>query len=310
MRTKYKPLSLAVLAMLGMPLTAFAGNVGYFNACAYFTNGDPSTVITAAGHTMVPVATLNAASLNGLSALYVVDCDSTTFDAPNTDLNAAVASGMGLVVESQGTYGAGTPSLINSANLPGAPGFSASYIFAYPEADDVELATGSPISWGPGAPLTSISLDRIGETSSYNFTYMYPRASLPTGAIPFLTTGNSDHVVAFGYTSGSGRVVYADSLAGLFYPGGEKEAHPDTFKAGLAAYTTNAIYWAAGGIAPPATTCASEGYKGAQLTWCQNICENNLSGQVLETWIHRWIKRYRDLPYCAVEQPEEPPQET
>ena len=56
----------------------------------------------------------------------------------------------------------------------------------------------------------------------------------------------------------------------------------------------------------PSTTCASEGYKGAQLTWCQNICENGLTGQVLDTWIHRWIKRYRDLPYCALEQ-EQPP---
>ncbi len=59
-------------------------------------------------------------------------------------------------------------------------------------------------------------------------------------------------------------------------------------------------------VEPPTTTCASEGYKGAQLTWCQNICENGLTGQVLDTWIHRWIKRYRDLPYCAIEQ-EQPP---
>ena len=58
--------------------------------------------------------------------------------------------------------------------------------------------------------------------------------------------------------------------------------------------------------AGPTTTCASEGYKGAQLTWCKNICENGLTGQVLDTWIHRWINRYRDLPYCAVEQPENP----
>ena len=56
-----------------------------------------------------------------------------------------------------------------------------------------------------------------------------------------------------------------------------------------------------------ATTCASEGYKGAKLTWCQNICENGLTGQVLDTWIHRWIQRYRDLPYCAVEEAPPPP---
>lgn len=50
---------------------------------------------------------------------------------------------------------------------------------------------------------------------------------------------------------------------------------------------------------PPAT-CASEGYKGTQLAWCKNICENNLSGALLDTWIQRWIGRYRELPYCAV----------
>ena len=48
-------------------------------------------------------------------------------------------------------------------------------------------------------------------------------------------------------------------------------------------------------------TCAEEGYKGAKLTWCKNICENGLTGQVLDTWIHRWITRYRVLPSCAGE---------
>ena len=57
------------------------------------------------------------------------------------------------------------------------------------------------------------------------------------------------------------------------------------------------------------TTCASEGYTGAKLTWCKNICENGLTGAVLDTWIHRWVSRYRDLPYCAIEEEELPPQE-
>jgi hypothetical protein len=48
------------------------------------------------------------------------------------------------------------------------------------------------------------------------------------------------------------------------------------------------------------TTCANDGYKGTQLTWCRNICENGLTGATLDTWIHRWIQRYRDLPYCRV----------
>ena len=59
------------------------------------------------------------------------------------------------------------------------------------------------------------------------------------------------------------------------------------------------------GSAPP-TSCASEGYTGTKLKWCQNICESELSPAQIETWIHRWIDRYRGLPYCAVEDEEEP----
>jgi len=58
------------------------------------------------------------------------------------------------------------------------------------------------------------------------------------------------------------------------------------------------------------TTCASEGYTGTKLTWCKNICENGLTGATLDTWIHRWINRYRDLPYCAVEGGGQPPAPT
>ena len=54
----------------------------------------------------------------------------------------------------------------------------------------------------------------------------------------------------------------------------------------------------------PATTCASEGYTGTKLLWCQNICEKDYTGKTLDTWIHRWINRYRDLPYCAAGEPE------
>ncbi|MBN8264412.1 MAG: nuclease [Xanthomonadales bacterium] len=48
------------------------------------------------------------------------------------------------------------------------------------------------------------------------------------------------------------------------------------------------------------TTCANDGYTGTKLQWCQNICEKGYSGSTLESWIHRWTNRYRDLPYCLV----------
>ena len=53
-------------------------------------------------------------------------------------------------------------------------------------------------------------------------------------------------------------------------------------------------------------TCASEGYTGTKLTWCRNICEMGYTGATLDMWIHRWINRYRDLPYCAVEGKPQP----
>ena len=67
------------------------------------------------------------------------------------------------------------------------------------------------------------------------------------------------------------------------------------------------------GTIAPAKTCASEGYTGTKLTWCKNICEMGYTGATLDIWIHRWINRYRDLPYCAQEgggEEEPPPQET
>ena len=58
---------------------------------------------------------------------------------------------------------------------------------------------------------------------------------------------------------------------------------------------------------PGSTTCASEGYTGTKLTWCKNICEMGYTGATLDMWIHRWVNRYRDLPYCARNDGEEEP---
>ena len=49
---------------------------------------------------------------------------------------------------------------------------------------------------------------------------------------------------------------------------------------------------------PVGSTCANEGYTGIKLQWCQNVCENGHTGQLLDAWIHRWIDRFRQLPYC------------
>lgn len=53
-----------------------------------------------------------------------------------------------------------------------------------------------------------------------------------------------------------------------------------------------------GGEAGGFVSCAAEGYTGTKLTWCRNICEIEQSPSVLETWIHRWVNRYRVDPPC------------
>ena len=57
----------------------------------------------------------------------------------------------------------------------------------------------------------------------------------------------------------------------------------------------------------PATPCAREGYTGTKLNWCRIICESESSSSTIDTYLRRWINKYRDLPYCAVEGGEPPP---
>ena len=64
--------------------------------------------------------------------------------------------------------------------------------------------------------------------------------------------------------------------------------------------SSNGLIFAEFGIdTGPTTTCASSGYSGTQLLWCVKICESGLTGKALDDWIHRWIRQYRQLPYCA-----------
>lgn len=301
MNLRFSALCLAILGgigALGTSSTAQAGNVGYYKGCP--DSGDISGVVTAAGHTKVDVATLNEASLSGLSALVITVCP-RGYES-NAAVNQAVANGMGLVFERLWFF-LDPIQHQDSSQLPGAPTFSSSRMEAYPEANNIEVAAGAPILSGPGGTLTSTSLDRlvIIPNQVFSMVFWYPTAALPAGAIPFLTTSNPGHVGAFAYTVGRGRVVYTDSQWTLQLPG-TLHTNTESFAAGGATFLSNAISWAAMGNPTPATTCASEGYTGTKLTWCQNICEKGYTGATLNMWIQRWVNKYRDLPYCAREK--------
>ena len=94
MKTQMATLTLAVLGGLGamaMPSVSHAGNVGYYGDNCY--NVNPSSIITAAGHTPVAVASLDAASLTGLQGLFINGCSFAT----NAAVDSAVNSGMVLI---------------------------------------------------------------------------------------------------------------------------------------------------------------------------------------------------------------------
>ena len=268
-------------ALVGMgiaatPQTATAGVVGEYNACGAENLSVP---VAGIGHTWVPVATLDATSLQGLDALVLRDCNSYS---GNAAVDAAVANGMDLVLDATNISGGSV--------LPGAPAFlydAAGY------CDNASIPAGSPVATGPGGTLTGAALAPITWCSIMGATTI---STLPSGIIPLVANADGSGAAALGYTHGAGQV--AVSRAQWSY---SEVYRPEEFLyAGIKTYFLNALGWALGTTGEPATTCASEGYTGTKLLWCQNICEKGYTGATLSAWLHRWTSRYRDLPYCAV----------
>ena len=274
----------SLLAVLGgamallAPTESLAGNVGVYGSC---TGGSKTQAITQAGHTPVAIGDLNAESLSGLTALIIETCYGYT---PDPDVTAAVAGGLYLIVNDWNW---------NNQAVVQLPGGSISQV--YGGGDSINLASGSPIATGPGGILTDTSLD--GGHSSWHSYF----TAVPAGATALLTSDVSpEQVVSILYPSGSGRVAYnAIPVDHYLMPGGHPAIAP-----GILTFMTNLL--ACGLDAecappPPSATCESEGYTGTKLLWCQNICEKGYTGATLQTWIHRWIRQFRDLPYCAAE---------
>ena len=280
MKVQVQALCLAALggvATLIAPGHSAAANVGYYigNNPSYCVA--PTDAITQAGHTPVAIAQLDPASLAPLAALVLVTCGSIPADP---DLDAAVAAGLALVVDSS-DYNAATHPY-----LPGSPGFSTA--FSCPT--NINLAAGSPIASGPGGSLSDASFD-FG--SGYCALTGVVVGSPSPGTTSFLETDDG-RVGAFGYTYGSGSVAFSMSSFSRSGVSGM------SWWPAARTYLANALAWALAQSAP-ATTCASEGYTGLKLEWCQNICEKDYTGTQLKIWLRRWTDRYPTLPYCAAE---------
>lgn len=290
MNLRFSALCLVALGGIGgliAPSTAEAGNVGYFKNDSLCTGhlGNASAAIVAAGHTPKLVTNLDNASLTGLSALIVSTCGTWS---SNATVNSAVASGMGLVID------VGQGYAMPSTTLPGSPTFQTFFGCT----QDVDVAGGSPIATGPGGSIDDSSFDF--QDGLCNFVGYVPVAQLPAGAHAFLLDGIVDsNVVAFGYPYGNGKVAFSPSQISRQLPGATASDYPFPMQwaPAVVPYFANALAWVMPADQSP--TCASEGYTGTKLTWCQNICEKGYTGATLNSWIKRWTDKYRDLPYCA-----------
>ena len=167
MKTRFATLTLAVLGGLGMmaaPAIGDAANIGYSYSGGY-SAGIPGA-ITSLGHTPVPIATIDAASLSGLKALVLASCGAQPLlNAPNAALDAGTHVDDRLLVPLRDLVEA-LDRLLELGRL------------------GLQITAGAPGISGPGGTLTATSLDRIpaGGGGYYNMVRYHPRASLPAGA--------------------------------------------------------------------------------------------------------------------------------
>lgn len=277
MNIKTCALSISILASacaLAMPAVSHAANVGTYGNCF---GGSKSTAIIAAGHTPVAVATLNAASLQGLGGLIIESCGGGLAAAINPDVKSSVSSGMLLVVDDW------APAGNTSAALPGTPAVT----WQYDSGSQVNLVAGMPYTSGPGGNLTDTSLDG-GNWSNHGYT----TSVIPPSIIRLLTTNDPTQTVAITYTYGSGRVVYSAMPLDAYLPGGSLVGN--VIAPGVQTYMTNIL----ANIAR-FTSCADEGFTGIKITLCKQICETPQTPARLSALIRTYIAAFREDPPCG-----------
>jgi len=206
---------------------------------------------------------------------------------------------------------AAIPDYTNVTSIPGGP--SGAVVGISPEASKRTRGSGwsSSTTW-PGGYNGPMYFTNSGSTETLTLPpntkafYFYVESNYYGSPFYYTATTNSGAtsapVLVPGGSGGNGFAFYStagENISSITISG------EDLFNAGF-------IFGQFGINAGPAKTCASEGYTNTKLLWCQNICEKGYTGATLDTWIHRWINRYRDLPYCAQEgggEEEPPPQD-
>ncbi|WP_374353480.1 hypothetical protein [Thermomonas sp.] len=286
-------LSVAALGASALlaPAAVHAANVGHYELC----NGEGASylasAISAGGGTPVNITVPDAAQLAGVSTLLVTNCSNGGYNSEWTTnlpaITTRVQSGMKLVFYDRTVTGA-------NAQLPGGGGINA--VRDFNDDANVDFPASSPLLNTNGGPDTQTSLDN-GNSSSHGYV---AAASIPAGGALLAHRTSPTEAVIIRYPLGTGGVVYSTIPADYYLA-------QDT-SSGLPAAVLATVQATAGLVFGQSISCASSGYTGTKLTWCQNICEKGYTGATLDMWIHRWINRYRDVPYCGLGEEEGPQQ--
>lgn len=256
-----------------LPLTGHAATVGYRTDC-YYAQGDTAAVIREAGHTPVPLASLDAASLAPLGALMYESCNGLYTSGVVVD--QAVANGMVLVVHPW-SYG-------QTVELPGRLRLT-----SVEDQTATLFPPGSPALAGPGG-----RLDSATPYISYPQGF-WARTALPVGSQVVATSdANADYVAAFAYNHGRGRVVASTVALNYFLLNGSGQNDADA--AEVRTYASNLVAWA---LTPRFTTCAAEGFAGPRLTMCRQICEVDQTPARLTNLIRLYLAIYRTETPCS-----------
>ena len=178
------------------------GVMGYYEMMEGQGGGFQEDEVTGSGHTAVNMTDLSPLALSSIDTLYVTNGDNGGFGpgylAASADIDLAVSSGMNLMIFDRCVTDAQTI-------LPGGSGITVIRDFA--DDANVNVASGAP-SWftnGPNGTIDDNTFDG-GNSSSHGYVEL---STLPPGAIPLLTNGNPNQVVAFVYPHGNGQVFYS-----------------------------------------------------------------------------------------------------
>lgn len=280
LKTGFAALALATASLLGMS-DAEAKRIGYTTNC---WNGNPSTLITQAGHTPVALNTsyvnLTAAALVGLDGLFSSDCHG----ASNVNVNVDQAVANGLIVWYDDYYG-----YSYGATLPGNRSVPREY-----GNYGVQLPAGAPWTTGPGGTASPAGLDAAPSYTGYAMS------SLPADTLVMATDQSGTQARVISYTVGQGRVVVSTYATSCMLPGGACTTDgywPSTgFIPAVTALTVNLFAWAE----PAFTSCADEGFTGSKLSLCQKICEVPQSPATLTNLIRLYTATYRQAPPCGI----------